>query len=128
MRKTAGHLATTVVLALTIACTSQPAFSVRTLPSGRQIKILALARMDSKEDGPALLLKYQTDNQIDDRRRVTSEIDEIFGALKFDCERANMRTCMISANEPPHGWIITKNRAFNAVFVQSNTGEWKKMR
>ena len=82
--------------------------------------------MESKQDGPALLLRYQTDTNIDDKLNIENEINDIFQVFKIDCERAQMQTCMISANEPPKGWIVTKNRGFNAVFVKSPNGKWTR--
>jgi hypothetical protein len=76
----------------------------------------------SRQDGPALMLKYRTNGRIDDKQTLEGEIDDVFSLFKFDCQNVGMRTCIVSANEPQKGWFITKNRAFNAVFVRSDAG------
>jgi hypothetical protein len=51
------------------------------LPSGKQVKITSMNKMDFPNSGSALVLNYQIDIPIDDKVALRKEVDEIWGVF-----------------------------------------------
>jgi len=110
---------------LFLACGgSQPNYEVKHLPSGKDVKVLGVGKMYFSRDEPALMLKYLTDVAIDDEDALQKEVDEIWPFFRVDVEKAQLRTAIISANEPPTGVVISESRAFTFVFKKADDGTW----
>jgi hypothetical protein len=107
------------------ACSTQgPPYKITKLPSGKEIKIISIGKISFSNDSPALMLKYQTDMNIDDKVTLKKEVEDIWSAFRIDADKANMQNAIISANEAPSGIIISKNRTYNYVFIKSYEGNW----
>ena len=52
---------------------SQPHVQVRRLPSGEPVNVLGVAKVNFAASGPALMLRYQTDLNMDDVDAVHAE-------------------------------------------------------
>ena len=111
---------------LLIACnTGAPPYQMQTLPSGKQLKVLGIGEIHSNGP-PALMLKYQTDIPITDVSRLAAEADEIWPVFRVNVERGGFSVAVISANEPPHGSIITSNSGYNFQYSKSGDGTWSR--
>jgi hypothetical protein len=98
---------------------------VRTLPSGKSLKVLGVNRVNFPQSGPALILKYQTEVDIKDHTALRREADEIWATFRSEAEQARVTGVVLSANSTPHGAIIQKSEGFNFVFQRGADGSWK---
>jgi hypothetical protein len=107
-----------------------PAFAQQTiaLSSGKQIKVLGVGKISFPEDGPALMLRYETDIPVSDVLALSSEADEIWTVFRKEVEREQFVNAILSANEPPHGFIITRNETFNFVYKRNVIGTWSRLK
>jgi hypothetical protein len=109
--------------------TPQPPIKLHTLPSGEQVKVLGIRKITSSASGPALMLRYQTDMNMDDANAVHAEAERIWADFRKDAEQAHVQSAIISANSPPSGGgVITHTRAYNFVFERRGTGDWREVR
>jgi hypothetical protein len=88
---------------------------------------MGMGRINFSQGAPALMLKYQTDLKITDKVALRSEADEIWPLFRNDVERANLNEAIISANEIPHGFLITSNKGYNFVYKKSADGTWQRL-
>lgn len=102
-----------------------PPHQLRKLPSGKTIKVTSVAAINFAEGGRALMMKYLTDINIDDRLALRREADEIWADFKLEVERANVSTAILSANSLPGGGIIQRGRGYNFVFQKDASGAWR---
>jgi hypothetical protein len=112
--------------AVHVCVADETAYRLATLPSGKQIKVLGVGQMAFTEGPPGLMLKYETDIPIENVPALEREADEIWLSFRSDVERAGLRVGIVSANEKPSGFIITKNRGYNFVFERGADGRWAK--
>ena len=124
MKKYVMRFALLVVACLFIAsCSKPPAYTTRTLPSGRVVKIAGIIKMHFSEGDPALMLKYYTDIDMNDKVSLQAEAEDIWQAFKVDVEKAEMKSAILSANQMPRG-IISKTSGFNFAFKKQQDGGW----
>src|SRR5258708_28734363 len=118
--------ATSCLILLLAGCTaSGPRYSLVNLPSGRQVKVVAVVPMHLSAGAPALMLQYETDYKISDQAELRKEVDEIWSYFKTDVEKGNFTSAIISANEVPHGFIVKNGRTYNFVFEKQPDGTWQ---
>ena len=107
---------------------SQPHVQVRRLSSGESVKVLGISKINSSASGPALMLKYQTDLNMDDADAVHAEAARIWVEFSKDAEQAQVQSAIVSANAPPTGaGVISHTRAYNFVFKQNARGDWREI-
>lgn len=107
-------------------CNPGPQYQVQRLPSGKELKVLGVGKMFFSGGPPALMLKYRTDLDLDDRSALEREVDEIWQHFRIDVERAGLTSAIISAEDAPKGFIVTSNRSFNFVYRKSADGAWRR--
>jgi hypothetical protein len=105
------------------ACSPPPTRSVA-LPSGKKIRVLALSEVTFPQEGPALILKYQTDLKVAEKKALRREVDEIWPLLKVDVENRGLSNALISANEVPSGLILRSASGYNFVYQKRSDGNW----
>jgi hypothetical protein len=111
-----------------VGCTaSSPNYKTVSLPSGKQIKVIGIGRINFSQGPPAMMLKYQTDLKVTDKGTLRSEVDEIWPVFRNDVEQARLRTAIISANEIPHGILIKSGQSYNFVYEKSADGTWRSL-
>ena len=93
-------------------------------PSEKKIKILGMGPMLFKSGERALMLKYQTDINLDDTVALRKEADSIWQSFRNDVEKADMKIGIIKACEVPKGTLIKANRSYNFVFKKDESGIW----
>jgi hypothetical protein len=109
-----------------VGCTgSGPSYQVRTLSSGRPLRVLGVMKMSFPKGGPALMLQYQTDIKMDDVAALRKEADDIWTDFKGEVERSSLSNAILSAHSIPQGAFIKREQSYNFAFVKSSTGEWK---
>jgi hypothetical protein len=107
---------------------SQPRFQYRRLSSGEQVKVLGIRKVNVGASGPALMLQYQTDLNMDDEAAVHTEAERIWAEFRSDADRAKVQSAIVSANSPPSGGgVISHTKAYNFVFERKGAGEWREI-
>ncbi len=120
-----GLIAVSILLIICFcSCTSGPQYRVRTLQSGRVVKVMSVMRMNFSQGPPALMLKYQTDLKVSDKDELRKEIDDIWSEFRVEAEKGQFQSAIISANEKPSGFIFTTSSGYNFVFQKRSDGEW----
>jgi len=120
----------TLLALLCTAClfgceTNGPNYKSVSLPSGKQIRVMAVERIYFSKGAPALMLKYQTDLTISDKALLRSEVDEIWPVFKKNVEHENLSSAIIIANEVPHGTLIKSVHSYNFVYEKTAEGTWR---
>lgn len=108
-----------------VACDAGPPYTVRKLPSGREVKVVAVSKMSFTRGDPALMLKYQTDLRIEDKEALRKEVEDIWQVFRLDVEEAGLKNAIVSANEVPKGWFIKKGRGYNFIVIKNEAGVWQ---
>lgn len=111
--------------AVALNCGSQQSLSVRTLPSGKMVKVIGIGPVTFGDGTTSIMLQYLTDFGIADSLRVRMEVEEIWQEFRKDAEKAQTSVAIISACEDPSGSAIERGKAFNFVFQKGSDGEWK---
>lgn len=93
---------------------------VRTLSSGKKIRVLAVDRVSSEPPGPALALSYVTAIKLSDRAKLEREIGEIWADFRTDAERASVPMAIIEANDQRSG------ESSGFVYRRAKDGVWTK--
>lgn len=106
------------------ACGGGPRTTPYRLSSGRTIRVLSVGPMYFSHDQPALVLRYQTDLNVDQKERLRAEVTEIWKDFRKEADRADMTGAIIMANEVPKGRFIQRGRSFNFVFEKRPDGTW----
>lgn len=115
---------TCLLLVFMCGCSQDPQYKLVNLPSGKIIKVMGIGKMFFTKDDPALMLKYETDNSIDNKDLLRLEVEEIWPLFKSDVEHAKLTIAIISAHEPSKGTFIKTRRSFNFVFKRMEDGKW----
>jgi hypothetical protein len=102
----------------------KPDSQVFKLPSGKQVKITGMKKMDFANSDPALVLNYQTEIPIDDRVALRKEVDEIWGVFQRDVEAANLKGGVIRATHLEGSGLVRNGKGYGFVFVKREDGTW----
>jgi hypothetical protein len=99
-----------------------------TLSSGRVIRVLAMAPLHyTNGNPPSLMFQYETNLKIADMQELTKEADDIWGTLRFDAERGNFTSGIVSAREIPSGLIFKSSKGFNFVYEKGSDSVWHRL-
>jgi hypothetical protein len=107
-----------------------PNVTVKTLPSGREIKLLSMGRVYFANDSPALMLNYRTDIAIDDLPKLEQEVADIWSVFQVDADKSQLTSAFISAHETPKPIglsFVTTDRSYNFGYRKSADGRWSAM-
>ena len=119
-------LSMALLLLLTcIACGSQAQnYKVFKLPSGKEIKITGMQKMDFPNSDPALVMNYLTDISIDDKVALRKEVDEIWSVFQKDVENAKLKAGVIRATHVEGSGFVKSGQGYGFVFVKRDDGNW----
>lgn len=95
------------------------------LPSGKQIPIIVLG--PAIGDGgktKAIMLRYRTQRQMNDRDGLSREADDIWDLFKIDADRSGLTTAVISAESAAPDPHTGKNATASFVLEKESNGEW----
>jgi hypothetical protein len=102
-----------------------PKFELRSLPSGRVIKMIGIEMHTYSEDTPVLVLKYQSDLLPGNERLIDREIDEVWDSFRIETERAKLNDAAIEVFTRPEGsWFASKSTSYTYWFKRLPNGEW----
>jgi len=118
-----GLLAALAIVGCTVC--GGPGYQVRTLSSGKALRVLGVARMNLPDGGPTLVLQYQTDIKMDDQAALKKEAREIWADFKADVESANLASAILSANFAPQQASGQMDQIYNFAYVKDSSGAWK---
>jgi len=111
------------MLVIAIACSSQAqnhkAFK---LPSGKEIKITGMVKMNFPNSDPALVLNYLTDIPIDNKVELRKEIDEVWSVFRVDVEKAKLNAGVIRATHMEGSGFVKSGKGYGYVFVKRDDG------
>src|ERR1043165_1178547 len=77
-RQPRGELLSIIITFAGCGGAPQPTVQVHGLPSGEEVKVLGVGRINFPRSGPALMLKYQTDLRMDDTSALHAEVQRIW--------------------------------------------------
>ena len=119
-------LSIAVVLLLTgIACGTQAQnYKLFKLPSGKEIKVTGVGKMDFRKSDPALVMNYLTDISIDDKEALRKQVDEIWSVFQKDVENAKLKAGVIRATHVEGSGLIKSGKGYGFVFVKRDDGKW----
>jgi hypothetical protein len=123
MKKAIISFAITILVAFATSCYQQPPHTVKTLRSGRTVRVAGVTRIFFRKGDQALMLKYYTDININNRSELQDEVEELWELFRVDVEKAGLKAAIISANEMPKG-VISRTEGFNFVFTKEPDGKW----
>ena len=113
-------------LALFTACHARPKGRSLLLPSGNNITITGIGRIYISGDKSwALALKYVTQVPSTNQVALKAEATEVVNLWKTDLEKSGLHLAVLSALEPPKGFIITTSRGKNFLVKKEPTGAWE---
>jgi len=127
MLRRVGSLLSPIVVLAACGGTPQPPVQVHRLPSGEEVKVLGIGKINFAASGPALMLKYQTDLNMDDTSALHAEAQRIWAEFRKDAEQAQVQNAMVSANSAPTGGIVSRDRAYNVVYERGGDGSWREV-
>ena len=119
-------LSLTLLLLLTFAACGNQAqnYKLFKLPSGKEIKITGMGKMDFPNSDPALVMNYLTDISIDNKVALRKEVDEIWGVFQKDVENANLKAGVIRATHVEGSGFVKSGQGYGFVFVKRDDGKW----
>lgn len=114
-----------ILLAASFSCgsTAQNYKSYK-LPSGKEIKVTGVGKVDFPNSDPALVMNYLTDISIDDKTALRKEVDEIWGMFQHDVENAHLRAGVIRATHVEGAGFVKTGNGYGFVFVKRDDGKW----
>ncbi|TMB17094.1 MAG: hypothetical protein E6J59_17465 [Deltaproteobacteria bacterium] len=90
--------------------------------------MLGVGKMFFTKGDAALILKYQTDLNLDDQAALHREVLAIWDVFRQDVERAGLKGAIVSANERPLSHLFwSSNISFNFVFNRVEDGTWREV-
>lgn len=95
------------------------------LASGKQIKLLGIdAKPGSNGAARSLILRYQTERNIADKKEIAAEADDVWDMFKVELEKNSIGAAVISVYAQPLGGGKF-NQQYDFVLVKDGTGKWQ---
>ncbi|MDX6614159.1 MAG: hypothetical protein QOD75_3345 [Blastocatellia bacterium] len=108
-----------------VACGSQAQnYKSYKLPSGKEIKVNGIGKMDFPNSDPALVMNYLTDISIDDKVALRKEADEIWSGFQKDVENAKLKAGVIRATHVEGSGFVKSGKGYGFVFVKRDDEKW----
>jgi hypothetical protein len=120
---------TALTLAFLCACSVGPQYQLQTLPSGKQVKIINIQKVQMATPNGVIRymrLDYQTDLSISDIDALRNEADQIWPYFKNNVEQAGLREATIRANSAPTGTIVQKSSSHAFGYKKAANGMWSR--
>ena len=115
-----------ILLLIAFGCSGSNAQNAKLfkLPSGKQIKVTSMGKMNFPNSDSALVLNYETDIPIDDKVALRKEVDEIWGVFQKDVEAAKLNAGVIRATHFGGSGLVRNGKGYGFVFVKRDDGKW----
>jgi len=97
------------------------------LPNGHTVKVLSISKVESSKGVMALMVRYQTNLSIEERKALSDEVDDVWKYAIKDVERTGYTEAILSSNEVRKGVFLTANRMLNFIFEKGADGKWTRL-
>lgn len=94
------------------------------LPSGKEIKVTGVVKMDFPDSDPALVMNYLTDISIEDKTTLRKEVDEIWSVFQKDVENAHLKAGVIRATHVEGTGFVKTGNSYGFPFEKRDDGKW----
>jgi hypothetical protein len=101
-----------------------PAFKPLKLPSGKEIKVTSITRMNFPNSGPALVMNYLTEISMDDMTALRNEVQEVWSVFQTDVENEHLDAAVIRATHMEGSSLVKTGKGYGFVFVKRD-GQWR---
>jgi hypothetical protein len=95
------------------------------LPSGTEIKVNNVIKMDFPNSDSALVMNYETKIPIEDMENLRKEVDEIWSIFQKDVETAELKAGVIRASHFENEGMIRDGKVYGFVFIKNDKGRWQ---
>src|SRR5215510_1341012 len=114
------------LLTFTVCCAGGSAQNSQTynLPSGKQIKVNGVGKMDFPNGDSALVMNYETEIPVENKEALRKEVDEIWSVFQKDVEKAEVKAGVIRATHYEGSGLVRDGKGFGFVFVKGDEGKW----
>lgn len=114
------------LLVFTIGCNGGNAQNSQTykLPSGKQIKVNGVGKMNFPNGDSALVMNYETDIPIENKEALRKEVDEIWSVFQKDVEKAEVKAGVIRATHYEGSGLVRNGKGYGFVYVKGDDGKW----
>ena len=114
-----------IFLAVSGSCRYQgPAFKPLKLPSGKEIKVTTITKMNFPNSGPALVMNYLTEISMDDMTALRNEVQEVWSVFQTDVENEHLDAAVIRATHMEGSSLVKTGKGYGFVFVKRD-GQWR---
>ncbi len=93
------------------------------LPSGREVRLLALGQSGSRAQ-PAVVLRYETTLSLHDSAAVTGEAREVWEKLRGQIESEGARAAVLQATGSVDGWVFPFASSRKFAWRREEGGAW----
>lgn len=111
------------LLLVCLGC-GRPTATIYTLPSGKQIKVISITRMDFPKGDPALVMTYESDISIEDKTKLREEVNEIWAIFQNDVESADLKAGAVRAVNYRDKFGVRTGQGYGFVFIKQPDGTW----
>lgn len=93
------------------------------LPSGREVRLLALAQAGPLAQ-PAIVLRYETSLPLHDAAAISGEATEVFEKVRDQIESEGARAAVLQATGSVDGWVFPFATSRKYAWNRDEAGEW----
>jgi hypothetical protein len=97
------------------------------LPDGHVIKVLSVSKFEYSKGVMALMVRYQTNLSVDQRKALSDEVDAVWSLAQQDVDHLGYNEAILSSNEVPKGIFVTASRMMNFIFEKGPDGKWTRL-
>ena len=114
------------LLVFTLCCSGGNAQNSKSykLPSGKQIKVNSVGKMNFPNGESALVMNYETEIPIEDKEPLRKEVNEIWSVFQKDVEKAEVKAGVIRATHYEGSGLVRNGNGYGFVYVKGDDGKW----
>ena len=113
-----------IVLTASVSCKYEPPpYKPLKLPSGKEIKVTSVIRMNFPNSAPAMVMNYQTEISMNDMTALRNEVQEVWSVFQTDVENAHLDAAVIRATHLEGSSLVKSGQGYGFVFVKRD-GQW----
>jgi hypothetical protein len=120
-----GYVGIFLFVASVYWSSTRPAYTPYTLPSGKTIKIMAFQKWIEAGEDNSLVLRYQTDIDLNSKDELRKEVEHIWQFLRINVEKEGMTKARILAQTPATGRFVKKRSGFGFLIEKQVDGTWQ---
>lgn len=98
-----------------------PKYTVKTLPSGKKLKLHFVGPLVFADGDQALLLSYESDFKVTEIAKLKKEVDEIWSYFRQDAGIQGFKHAVITVREEPSGQGVQSAHVKNFLFEQKDS-------